>query len=253
VYRGLARKRGRPSPRQSTSQSTGRRAPKRRRTTAPHLPSRARQTAEREFLIDNLLVRIHFIVMMIGWTGLVPWEFEFPFPGSLTSTSLVDRKSCRRPQKLRMYSAAPHLPPEAGRSDRQLFPTVNFSRFCRICNGRAADFPRFCVFPAYNPCQLWSFSFISTVPIKRRYRARKNKKDGATPLTMCSGPEAGSYLRLIDFAHHSTLGLRVIKKEKKKKGDGQPCQSQLLDSCPGNTSQHVCHVPPHISGVGPAP
>jgi len=25
---------------------------------------------------------------MIRWTGLVPWEFEFPFPGSLTSTFL---------------------------------------------------------------------------------------------------------------------------------------------------------------------
>jgi len=24
---------------------------------------------------------------MIRWTGLAPWEFEFPFPGSLTSTS----------------------------------------------------------------------------------------------------------------------------------------------------------------------
>ena len=30
---------------------------------------------------------------------------------------------------------------------------------------------------------------------------------------MCSGSEAVSYLRLIDFAHHSTLGLRVIKKK----------------------------------------
>ena len=34
---------------------------------------------KREFFIDNLLVR---------WTGLAPWEFEFPFPGSLTSTFL---------------------------------------------------------------------------------------------------------------------------------------------------------------------
>ena len=33
---------------------------------------------------------------------------------------------------------------------------------------------------------------------------------------MCSGSEEGSYLRLIDFVHHSTLGLRVIKKKKKK-------------------------------------
>jgi len=32
---------------------------------------------------------------------------------------------------------------------------------------------------------------------------------------MCSGSEAGSYLRLIDFVYHSTLGLRIIKKMKK--------------------------------------
>ena len=32
---------------------------------------------------------------------------------------------------------------------------------------------------------------------------------------MCSGSEAGPYLRLIDFVYHSTLGLRVIKKKKK--------------------------------------
>jgi len=32
---------------------------------------------------------------------------------------------------------------------------------------------------------------------------------------MCSGSEAGSYLRLIDFVYHSTLGLRVIKKKKR--------------------------------------
>jgi len=29
--------------------------------------------------IDNLLVRILFIIVMIRWTGLAPWEFEFPF------------------------------------------------------------------------------------------------------------------------------------------------------------------------------
>ena len=41
---------------------------------------------ERDFVIDNLLVRNHFIIVMIGWTGLRPWEFEFPFRDSLTST-----------------------------------------------------------------------------------------------------------------------------------------------------------------------
>ena len=44
---------------------------------------------EREFFINNLLVRIHVIIVMIRQTGLVPWEFEYPFPGSLTSTFLV--------------------------------------------------------------------------------------------------------------------------------------------------------------------
>jgi len=32
------------------------------------------------------MVRIHFIIDMICWTGLVPREFEFPSPGSLTSS-----------------------------------------------------------------------------------------------------------------------------------------------------------------------
>ena len=32
--------------------------------------------AERECFIDNLLVRVHFIILMIRWTGLAPWEFE---------------------------------------------------------------------------------------------------------------------------------------------------------------------------------
>jgi len=32
---------------------------------------------------------------------------------------------------------------------------------------------------------------------------------------MCSGSETGSYLRLIDFVYHSTLGLIVTKKKTK--------------------------------------
>ena len=46
-------------------------------------PPPASHSVEREYFIDNLLVRIHFVVEMIWWTGLAPWEFEFPFPGSL--------------------------------------------------------------------------------------------------------------------------------------------------------------------------
>jgi len=43
--------------------------------------------AERgEALIHNLVVRIHSIIEVILWTGLAPWEFEFPFPGSFFAT-----------------------------------------------------------------------------------------------------------------------------------------------------------------------
>ena len=57
----------------------------------------SRRERESEFFVENLLVRIHLIIVMIMWTGLAPWEFEFPFPGSLTSTFLVSRtpRECR--------------------------------------------------------------------------------------------------------------------------------------------------------------
>ena len=50
-----------------------------------------------ELFVDNLLVRIHFIIVMIRWTDLAPWEFEYPFPGSLTSTFLVSTLNFKSP------------------------------------------------------------------------------------------------------------------------------------------------------------
>jgi len=44
------------------------------------------KSREREFFIDNLLLRIHFIIVIIRWTGLATWEFDFFFPGGLSST-----------------------------------------------------------------------------------------------------------------------------------------------------------------------
>ena len=41
-------------------------------------------TPERDFFVDNLLVRIYVITYIF-----VPLLFDFPFPGSLTSTLLV--------------------------------------------------------------------------------------------------------------------------------------------------------------------
>jgi len=52
----------------------------------PHVRSRRHVFGRppTEFFIDKLLVRIHLIIVMIKWTGLAPWEFEFP---SLTSAA----------------------------------------------------------------------------------------------------------------------------------------------------------------------
>ena len=50
--------------------------------------------SECDCFIDNILVQIHLIIEIIGWTGLAPLEFEFPFPGSLISTFLVPGVCC---------------------------------------------------------------------------------------------------------------------------------------------------------------
>ena len=42
--------------------------------------------ARERLIIDNLLAPIHLIIVMIRWTGLAPWQLEFPFQGSLIST-----------------------------------------------------------------------------------------------------------------------------------------------------------------------
>ena len=38
---------------------------------------------------ECLLIRKYLIIEMIWWTGLAPWDFEFPFLCSIVSTFLV--------------------------------------------------------------------------------------------------------------------------------------------------------------------
>jgi len=71
--------------------------------------------SEREFFIDNLLVRMHLIIVMIRWTGIAPWEFEFPFPGSLTSTFLACQLTPYPPYHHPRYQTiTPPLPRNTG-------------------------------------------------------------------------------------------------------------------------------------------
>jgi len=46
---------------------------------------------DREFFIDNLLVRIHFIIVMIRWTGLAPVHLPLMFRRRTTPSSLFLR------------------------------------------------------------------------------------------------------------------------------------------------------------------
>ena len=44
---------------------------------------------------------------------------------------------------------------------------------------------------------------------------------------MCNGSEAGSYVRLIDFVYHSTLGLRVITRERERERERESARAVL--------------------------
>jgi len=63
---------------------------------------------------------------------------------------------------------------------------------------------------------LSSICNIQDVEVVHHAKRRDASDDAESFTEMCSGSEAGSYSRLIDCVYHLTLGLRVIKKKKKK-------------------------------------
>jgi len=81
---------------------------------------------EREFFIDNLMVRIHFIIVMMRWTGLAPWEFEFSFPGSLTSAYLKSGRGT---------PGSSHLRHEPRPTDVKAVPPPLHAVFSQVCVG----------------------------------------------------------------------------------------------------------------------
>ena len=58
------------------------------------IPSLCRDS---EFFIDNLLVRIHFIIVMIRWTGLAAWEIELRFPSRWARSRHCARRASTAP------------------------------------------------------------------------------------------------------------------------------------------------------------
>ena len=75
---------------------------------------------------------------------------------------------------------------------------------------------------AENPKSFKNQTQLLNPQPKRGYRSWMSRRrfENNYFTKMCSGSEAGSYLMLIDFVYHSTLGLRVIKKKRRDWGEG---------------------------------
>ena len=81
---------------------------------------------EKEIFIHNLLVPIQIIIVMMRWTGPAPWEFEFPLPGSSTSTfqGYLDHQKLLLPQDFLQWD--PCVGPLSGSSQ---------GSYCRVLGG----------------------------------------------------------------------------------------------------------------------
>ena len=124
---------------------------------------------ERGFLIDNLLVRIHFIIEMIWWTSLAPWQLELPFPGSLVSTFLA-----RTPKPYRVTSLVRRRTPLQGVfAHKKLPPLGPYSRPVPRVLGGSWGVERF---------------RMSEVPLYRVTSLVRRR----TPLGPCKLPSGGS-------------------------------------------------------------
>ena len=128
-------------------------------------------------------------------------------PKSLSPNAGLAERGCSRRSTLSLR------PSTSSCTRRSLIRPVP-GRFWRNCSGSRArcrnpslplsSSTRYIPNPATYTPNLTLFLSLAHGP-----RARRVQGLG------CSGSEAGSYLRLIDFVYHSTLGLRVIKKKKK--------------------------------------
>ena len=80
----------------------------------------------------SAMVQIHFSIVMIRWTGLAPWEFEFPFQGILTSTFHLSITSRASPQIPYFFSSSLLL------SSLELSDTKVYEPYIRALLGTAA-------------------------------------------------------------------------------------------------------------------
>ena len=90
------------------------------------------RTRERQFFIDNRLVRIHFIIVMIRWTGLAPWEFKSPLPEqpflSRAPYLAIERSRAWCTQRVPAAPSSSEEPPAPGSPGKTSQPSTLRSR-----------------------------------------------------------------------------------------------------------------------------
>ena len=147
------------------------------------------------------MFRIHFIIVMIRWTGLAPREFEFPFPGSLTSTFPGAGE--------RHAHAAAETDLDREHVDAAaLLVRIHFIILMIRWTGLGAG-----VRHAHAAAE---------TDVNREHVYPEEENNFFTE--MCSGSEEGSYLRLIDF--------RITQEEEAEEEEkGETCTCGGGDRC----------------------
>jgi len=177
---------------------------------------------------------------MIRWTGLAPWEFEFPFPGSLTSTFLTPSYALVKAflARLGLPLATFHPLPRTISRNRRRWRS-NPSGKCsqeRLTRGTVTGTKCRAAHPSgCARCWRWLFGNKNTnLSLSRNSACNLHGVfDGhggafAALTEMCSGSEAGSCFRLIDLCiTRQELGEQPVRSLRRARGRAR-CRSISL-------------------------
>jgi len=154
-----------------------------------------------------------------GYTG--PWEFEFPFPGSLTSTFLNTMQGTRGRCRVRTCSRSKWCRRSSRASERSttLQKCAAVPRRARISDScitqlKAQGLSRTCNESKEEDTGLLPSADMQPEQVVQAILQGLRKVNHSTE--MCSGSEAGSYFRLIDSSDTQLKAQGPVTRVKKK-------------------------------------
>ena len=152
---------------------------------------------------------------MVRWTGLAPWEFEFPFPGSLTSTK--SRETTCKVDEFVPHTQLVNLrtvgQPEWGRA-RCLTQSSVPHRRCATLPPNALPWP----------VVQRSFSYEQRFPFALSIRERGCFGGQSVPHSTCRGSEADSSLSITQL---KAQGPRTCNEIREAEEEGSRRLSRL--------------------------